>query len=145
MKKENGFTLIELVIAMCIAAILSAIAFSMYQRSVTETRRTQAKTALMDLASREQSLYATTNTYSATPSTLGYTGSAFPMAVGDDYYEVNVTVTPATATEPAAFELTATPIGTQASDTECASFGLNNLGQQTATNAAGANTESTCW
>ena len=143
--KNAGFTLIELIVTMLIVAILSSIAFSMYQRSIIETRRTQAKTALMDLASREQKLYATTNLYSTNPADLGYSGSKFPMLVGDGYYQVAVSVVPATVTVPASFSLTATPVGSQTDDTECASFGLNSLGQQTATNAAGQNTASSCW
>ena len=144
-RTQTGFTLIELIVTMLIVAILASIAFSMYQHSIIETRRTQAKTALMDLASREQKLYATTNVYSTAPSDLGYTGAQFPMTVGDGYYEVNVLVTPATSTAPASFNLTATPIGTQAADTQCASFGLNSLGEQSATNSQGQDAESTCW
>lgn len=143
--KNSGFTLIELIVTMLIVAILSSIAFSMYQHSIIETKRTQAKTALMDLASREQKLYATTNLYSANPADLGYSGSKFPMLVGDGYYQVDISVVPATVTVPASFSLTATPVGPQANDTECASFGLNSLGQQTATNTAGQNTASSCW
>ena len=142
---ERGFTLIELMITLTVAAILTAIAVSAYQNSVRESRRTEAKTALMELATREQRLYATTNTYSTIPADLGYTGTQFPLTVGAGYYQVNVVVIPAAGMAPASFELTAIPIGSQVSDTQCAKFGLNSLGVQTAESSTGVNTLPTCW
>lgn len=46
-----GFTLIELVIAIAIVGILSAIAFPFYQEHITKTRRAEAMAALTSAAS----------------------------------------------------------------------------------------------
>jgi len=47
-----GFTLVELMIVVVIASILLAIAVPSYMTQVRESRRTEAKTALLDLAGR---------------------------------------------------------------------------------------------
>ena len=144
-RAQRGFTLLELLAAMAVVSILSMIAMSSYSTQTRKAHRTEAKTALMDIASREESLYSTTNTYSATPSSVGYTGAAFPVTVGNGYYQVNVVVTQATATAPATYQLTATPLGSQVADTACASFGVNQLGVQSASSSTGANALAACW
>ena len=70
---HRGFTLIELVIAMVIVSILAALAIPSYSAYVRKSRRTDAKNALLDMASLEERFFTTNNTYSSTPSDLGYT------------------------------------------------------------------------
>ena len=141
-----GFTLIELLAALVIGAILFSIAIPSYMSQVRKSRRTDARTALLDLAGREERLYATTNAYSATPSVLGYTapGDAFPMAVGGGYYQISVA---AALGPPATFTLTATPIAGmgQENDTDCASFAVDQAGRQTALDGSAADASAECW
>jgi len=73
--KLAGFTLIELMIAVAIVGILATIAATSYQRQVIQSHRTDARTALLDLAGREEKLFSTTNQYTAIPSALGYGAS----------------------------------------------------------------------
>ncbi|HET9108841.1 MAG TPA: prepilin-type N-terminal cleavage/methylation domain-containing protein, partial [Steroidobacteraceae bacterium] len=47
--RADGFTLIELMIAVVVVAILMAIAVPSYESYVEKSRRTDAKTALLDL------------------------------------------------------------------------------------------------
>jgi prepilin-type N-terminal cleavage/methylation domain-containing protein len=47
---QKGFTLIELMIAVVVIAILAAIAYPSYQDSVRKSRRADAKSALMEHA-----------------------------------------------------------------------------------------------
>lgn len=140
----QGFTLIELMVTVAISAILATVAVSSYKSQVQKSRRTDAKSALLDLATREQKLYSLTNVYGANPADVGYPGTAWPQTVGSGYYQVSVTVVAATASAPATFTATATPVGSQATDSQCASFTVNNLGQQTAANSVGA-LNSSCW
>jgi type IV pilus assembly protein PilE len=71
-RRYKGFTLIELIIAMVIAAVLAAIAIPAYSNYVRKARRADAKSALLDLASLEERYYSTQNAYSATATDLGY-------------------------------------------------------------------------
>ena len=135
-RRFAGFTLIELMVTVAIVGVLVAIAVPTYLDKVRKSRRTQAKTALLDLAGREERFYSTSNTYSSTPSDLGYGvgAAAFPMNVGDNYYSVNVRFTayvPGPPSVAATYTITATAINDQLKDPQCQTFTLTSTGQQT--------------
>ena len=133
---SSGFSLIELMATVAIVGILATIASAAYTSQVQKSRRTDARSALLDLAGREEKLFSTTNAYSATATDLGYT--AFPIAVGSGYYNVSAVV----ANPPVSYVLTATAIGTQVNDASCATLSVNELGVQSST---GTGTAATCW
>lgn len=139
----RGFTLIELLTAILIVSILASVAVPTYTAQVRKSRRTEARTALLDMAGREERLYSTTNAYSDKPSDLGYSGDAFPIAVGTGYYQVNVQVA---AGPPATFTLTATPVSGKGQDKDksCGKFTVTQTGKQTAKTAADADSAD-CW
>jgi type IV pilus assembly protein PilE len=148
MTAMTGFTLVELMVTLVVAAILATIAIPAYQNQIRESRRTEAKTALLDLAGREETLYSTQNIYSLVPSTLGYGAGAFPIQVGSKYYSVNVQVpNPNPAIPAPSFLITATPVGgtSQVLDGPCQSFSVDHLGNQKATNSGGADNTKACW
>jgi type IV pilus assembly protein PilE len=138
----EGFTLVELMVTIMVATILMSIAIPAYTSQIRKSRRTDARVALLDLASREERYFSTQNAYTSSAANLGYAGS-FPQTVGSGYYTVSVCVgatnpcTGAAATG-SVFRVTATPTGPQANDTQCATFSVDNTGAQTATNT-------TCW
>jgi|KBSSwiStaDraftv2_1062776.scaffolds.fasta_scaffold155893_3 type IV pilus assembly protein PilE len=144
--KLAGFTLIELLTALVVGAILFSIGIPSYLSQVRKSRRVDARTAMLDLAGRQERLYATTNAYSATPSVLGYTapGDVFPMTVGSGYYQIAVA---ANAGPPATFTLTGTPVAGmgQENDTDCASFTVDQAGRQTALNGSAVDNSAECW
>lgn len=144
-EQQRGFTLIELVVAMSIAALLAAIAIPAYSSYTLRSHRTEAKTVLADLAAMEERFYSTSNTYTTDPGQLGYgaVGGAFPITVGSGYYQVTQpTFTAATATAPAYYKFTATAVGNQTKDTTCASFSLDSQSAQT---ASPDTTPPSCW
>jgi type IV pilus assembly protein PilE len=127
-----GFTLVELMIVIVIASALLAIAIPSYIDKVRKSHRVQAKTALLDLAAREERFFNTNNTYSNQASDLGYTGN-FPQAVGDSYYQVSVAFTPVVVGPPMVaptYTITATAINDQLKDAPCQTFTLTNTGLQ---------------
>jgi type IV pilus assembly protein PilE len=141
---SRGYTLIELVVTMAIVAILASIANAAYTSQVQKSRRTDARSALLDLAGREEKLFTLANAYSAAPSDLGYGAGPWPITVGSGYYQVTVSV-PDTVTQggaPGTYLITANAIGMQANDTTCTSLSVNQLGAQTST---GTGTAATCW
>lgn len=146
--RQRGFTLIELMVTVLIASILLAVATSTYQAQVRKSRRTEAKTALLDLAGREERLYSTTVQYSNLQGSLGYgtSTSAFTnIAVGSGYYQVTVTVN--NGVNPATYSIVATPVSGkgQDKDTQCASFTVDQTGKQSSLNSSSADSTSTCW
>ncbi len=144
--RDAGFSLIELMVTVLILSVLVAIAIPSYFDKVLKSHRTEAKTALLDLAGREERFFNTNNTYSSTPVDLGYAagGGAFPMTVGNGYYQVNVAFTAARVAggivTPATYTLTATPINTQLKDAPCQTFTLTSTGVQTS-----APDPTSCW
>jgi len=141
----RGFTLIELMVSVLVAAILVGIAVPTYTAQTRKSRRTEAKTALLDMASREERYNSTNSTYSSTAADLGY--GAFPATVGSGYYTVIAlacTTTPCTtdAGKGQYFMLKAVPVANKGQDldTVCATFTLDNTGTQGVTG-----TGTNCW
>jgi type IV pilus assembly protein PilE len=151
--KEAGFTLIELVVAMLIAAVLVAIAIPSYRNYAVRSHRTDAKAALLDLASLEERYYTTANAYTNSAANLGYGANAWPITVGSGYYVINtpqitlgLAPTATTTGSPPTYSLTAVPIGSQLTqDTACASFTVTSAGARTATSSGGSDTTAVCW
>ncbi len=147
--RAAGFTLIELMITVVIATILLSIAIPLYLHQIRESRRTDARSALLELAAREERYFDTNNAYTTTASNLGYTGfgTSYPVGNGQYYYIAAVTVTAGTGTTPPTFSLEADPISGKGQDldTDCAKFFVDSKGDQTAKNSAGALNNATCW
>jgi type IV pilus assembly protein PilE len=138
---------------MVIAAVLAAIAIPAYSSYVLKSHRTDAKSALLDMASLEERYFSTQNTYTGDATQLGYTTATPPFTVGNGYYQISILTvvaataptTAASAGTPATFTITAVPIGNQLNDTQCASFTVTSQGQQTATASGGADNTAVCW
>jgi type IV pilus assembly protein PilE len=141
-----GFTLVELIVAMVIVATLAAIAIPSYSSYVLKSHRTEAKSALLDLASLEERYFSTANLYSQTPTDLGYNAAATPFPVGSGWYNITALTTtlPAPPATTATYIITATAVGQQANDTACATFTINSAGQQSAT-GTDPNASVDCW
>ncbi len=137
---SSGFTLIELLVTLAIVSVLATIAVASYTSQVQKSRRTDARSALLDLAGREEKLFSTTNAYSAAASDLGYgaVGTPWPIPVGSGYYNVSVAV----PNPPVSYLITATAVNSQVSDTDCVSLSVDQTGAQTST---GTGTAPTCW
>jgi type IV pilus assembly protein PilE len=146
--KGAGFSLIELMVAVSIAGILLAIAIPSYSSYMRRSRRTEARSALVDLAGREERYYNTNgNQYTSTLSNLGYTAASSSSVVGNGYYTVTVASAASTATTPSTYSITAAPNTTdQNKDTACLYFYIDSTGLQKAGASAGAAVSgSTCW
>jgi type IV pilus assembly protein PilE len=133
---ERGFTLIELMITVAVVGILATIAATSYTSQIQKSRRTDARSALLDLAGREEKLFSTTNAYSAAATDLGYTTFANP--IGGGYYTIGVAV----GNPPIIYTITATVAGAQVSDGQCQTLTIDQAGNQTSTGSAPA---TTCW
>ena len=146
-RRAAGFSLVELMVAVLIVGILTSIALPAYNGQIRRSRRTEARTALLDLAAREERFMAANNTYTADPAALGYT--AFDVPVSNGYYQLATptNISGGTATAPATFRLTATPVTGkgQDKDRDCASFVVDQTGMRTAKNSGNTDNTDTCW
>ncbi|APX94546.1 hypothetical protein BWR19_17330 [Halomonas sp. 1513] len=61
--RQRGFTLIELMIAVAVIAILASIAYPSYQRYVQQARVTDGQSGLMQAASEMERCYTVSSTY----------------------------------------------------------------------------------
>ena len=148
-RSAAGFSLLELMIVVTVVAILAAIAYPSYMLQIRQSRRTEARTAIMDLTSREERFFSTNGAnYTAAAASLGY--PALPTVVGSGYYQVTVcspACAPSTIATAPSYTVTATPVAgqSQALDTACQSFSVDSTGKQFAFDNGGANNTVTCW
>ncbi len=143
---HRGFSLIELVVTMLIVAILAAIAIPAYSNYVRKSRRTDAKSGLLNLAALEERFFSTQNSYTADPTQLGY--PSFPLTLGagaGDYTVAAFAPVAATPTTPASYAITAVAVGDQLKDTQCYSFTITSQGVQSSVDNLGNPTTSVCW
>jgi type IV pilus assembly protein PilE len=117
MKKSKGFTLIELLIAVAIVGIISAIAYPSYQSSITKSRRSDAKAALVGFAQAMERYYTNNGTYTGAATSGADTGSptiystTSPLDGSDDYYDLTIE-----SSSDSAYSLKADPINSQDGD-----------------------------
>ena len=141
-RKLHGFTLVELMIVVAIVAILAAIAYPSYAQQVRKGRRVDAKSAMLDLAARQEKYFATNNRYTVSGTALNY-GSAFPISLvtgSTTSYTMTVTQTDVTN-----YLITATPVGDQIYD-PCYAYRLDNFGVQSILSASNVvNATTGCW
>lgn len=108
----RGFTLIELMIAMAVIGILTAIAWPSYQNYIIRSSRQAAQTELLQLANQQEKIYLNANSY-AVSITGAYNGRAdggLGKTTGrTDDGKYNLTITP-NATPTQTFLITATPV-----------------------------------
>lgn len=145
MKREQGFTLIELMIGVVIVGIIAAIAFPSYQEQVRESRRADCGGALVGLAQAMERHYSINNSYLGAAAGGGNTGAptVFPIncPVDGGTATYDLTISAATAST---FTVSAAPIGSQADD-RCGTLTLNNRGVKGVTGADGGVTWQDCW
>jgi type IV pilus assembly protein PilE len=127
--RMQGFSLMELMIAVVIVGVLAAIAYPAYTDHMNRTRRADGKAALLNMANYMEHYYTENNGYTgATLTTIGFTGTTSQ----EGYYTLSISALTNTS-----YTLTATPAGVQTGDTTCGALTLTN------TNIKGPTPE--CW
>ena len=110
MTTSRGFTLIELMIVLVIAAILAAVAVPAYRDSVIKGNRRAAQAAMMDIVNRQQQFFVANRTF-ATTAEIAICENPPPEVSA--HYTCAITLD---AGPPPGFTVTMTAIGGQAKD-----------------------------
>ncbi len=137
--QSQGVTLLELMIVVVVVGILSIIAVPSYRQYSIRAHRTEAKTALLRLATNQERFYLQNNTYTTNLVALG-----FPTGVsGEGVYTLAVPVADANTYQATAVP---TPGGgpngrSQEDDADCTQFSINAQGVRGAT----PDPDSKCW
>jgi len=132
-RHSGGFTLIELMIALAVVAILTSIALPSYTAYVQRSRVPVALDALAAYATRMEQRYQDSGNYGAGTTC----GSSLPTATN---FSVSCTLTDGATSSAQVFTATATGSGPMAGYT----YTINQTGNRATTaHPKGANT--TCW
>ena len=111
-RTQRGVTLIELMVVVAILGIIASVAFPAYTKYIVKAHRGAAQSYMMDLASRQGEMLASSHSYADKTELLGILPP--PPAVSKNY----VIDIPTPGTAPPTFMITATPVvgGKQAGD-----------------------------
>ena len=144
-KKAQGFTLIEMMIAVVIVAVLLTVALPSYQQQVRKTRRSLGKAELMEVMARQEEFFLNHRQYAGVLTDLGYPASPYAIdtegnddsaAAADRIYLIDI------STLPGSFTLYAIPQQSQSGDHLCATLSLTSIGLRATT---GSGSPSECW
>ncbi len=138
-RRSRGVTLLELLIVVVMIGLLGTIAVPSYRQYSMRAQRTEAKTALLRLATNQERFYLQNNTYTDNLVALG-----FPAGVSDK--GVYTLAVPVADTD--TYRATAVPtpggglngVGMSA-DVDCALFSINAQGVR----AAAPDPKTRCW
>lgn len=108
-RKNKGFSLIELMVAVVIVGILAAVAIPNYQEYVKRGARTAGQNYLADLAQRQELRFQNARSYSDTVSGLG---AVLPKDLENRYAEAVITKVDPAAGTLGAFSITLSPLST---------------------------------
>lgn len=138
LRRRRGFTLIELMVTVAIVALLATVGLNAYSSATSRARRAAVQSYLQDIANRQEQrlLYARAYATSAADA-------AMPTPPDDVVGFYTVTVSANNAATPPSFTVTATPVGSQASnDSRCGTLSLNQAGVRTRSGSAALKD---CW
>ena len=129
----HGVTLMELMIVVVIIGILVTVGYPNYRDFAARAKRTEATSALLEIASMQERFYLQNNTYTSDLTDLGFT--ADPIITDSDSYSIDIT-----AADASDFSAVATYRLGGSEEAKCTTFVIDGRGQKTYT-GAGPN----CW
>ena len=127
---NQGFSLLELMIVVVVAAIIAAIAFPVYQEHVRKSRRAAATAALIDATSRQEQFFLDNKTYTTTLTAGGLNMNA---TTEDGNYILTVDAPSGACALDRCYSMRATPQGVQAGD-KCGALAINSERVKTPSN-----------
>jgi len=121
----RGVTLTELMIVVVVLGILATVAYPSYRQYAARAKRTEAKAALLQIATMQERYYLQNNTY-----TLDMTNLGFPVAANYRTYSTSYVVN-VTAADPSTFSAVAVYQNADAEVDKCRTFSIDGRGLKT--------------
>lgn len=148
-----GFTLVELLIAVAIVAILAAIVYPSYQEHLRKAKRAEGKSALLRLLQLQERNYTANGTYVDSTKLAELVGVTGTVRSAENWTDGNYDLTAAAMDANGLTQgvtLTATPrTGVFSNDSPpdpvCGVFTLNSVGAKTFSNPNSKGTKDLCW
>lgn len=148
-----GFTLIEVMIAVLIVALLAAVGFPSYQDHLRKSKRAEGKAALMKAAQLQERSYTTNGTYTTDLGPLFGLQSGAAVRSGEDASLGNYNLTIAAAAVGGlqqGYTLIATPntdrtTGGGFEDPDCNVLTLSSTGVRTYSGTTTKSSKELCW
>lgn len=88
--RMRGVTLLELMIVIVVIGILAAVAYPNYRDAAARAKRSEARAALLQIATQQERLYLQNNSYTTDMSRLGFANAGCNLT-GSETYSVCVT------------------------------------------------------
>ena len=110
--RSQGFTLIELMVAVAVVGILAGLAWPSYRNYVMRANRSAAQQFMLDIVNREEQYMLDARSYATGSTALTSLNLTVPTAVSPNY---TLSVAPVTG-PPVGYLITATAIGNQLTD-----------------------------
>jgi len=146
-RRTQGFTLIEVLVAIAIIGILAAVTIPAYTSYIQRANRVDARKQLLEAAAFLQRCFTQNNDFSCAPAAPGAMAAPFnqspdPPAAA----KYNITVAAGGGVGSTSYTLQATPTGTMVGD-ECGAFTLTSAGIRdiNPSPATSGRTGTDCW
>ena len=142
--RDRGLTLVELLVALVVAATLAAIALPTYRAQVLRAHRFDAMEALLSAAAAQERFHLAQGRYAAWLSGEGDGGPTLAVAPVTPGGRYRLELRDAGADR---YRAQARPVSGrgQESDTRCAVFEIESSGRRSAQDAAGRDSTTECW
>lgn len=143
-KKHSGFTLVEIMITLVIISIIAMIAIPSYRDSVIKAHRTDARSAVLEVAALQEKHYFQFAQYAANIAGLAGCNAGCATSPEGKYA---LAISNAACGDGTCFTVTATPVAGEGQDDDdtCATFSLTHTGLKSATDSGGGNSTALCW
>ena len=132
-KLLRGLTLVELLIVPVIVGIMGSLAYPQYLEFTARAKRTEARAALLQVATNQERFYLSNSTFTNDLTNLGF-GAASDVKTNSGAYIVNVTAADATN-----FTAVATYQNPDSEKDKCLTFTITGDGTQTSA------PDTNCW
>lgn len=143
----RGVSLLELLVALAVLGLLAAIAAPSYRSYTLRAGRTEARAALLSLATAQEKFYLECRTYAATLQAAQANACSPARLRFAPTSERGLYTIAVTAADADGWSATATRAGAtaQSADRRCRTLGLNSLGEKSASDDAGLSSTRECW